>query len=902
VKNLSSKLNFHDLFHITKADIDWVENKINKMSVEDKCAQLIFSGIKKIDLNENSKELKKALKAVQEIKVGGIVLFEGKIEEYVELINKLQEAVEISLLFAADFERGLGSRLYNALEFPYAAAVAATGNPNFAYLMSKSTAIQAKALGIFQNYAPIADINNNPGNLIINARSFSDDKNIVTRYVNEFIRGTNEIGILSTIKHFPGHGGTFIDSHLDIPKIISDKKNLLKNELSPFIEAILAGAKSVMVGHLEANAIDKLPASLSKSIIKNLLIKELGFEGLVVTDALDMYAITKYFPVKEAVVYAVKAGADAILVPADDELAANSLVTAVKNNEIKIERIERSLKKLLLIKKSLHLETRSKLDINSVRKVVNGKSHRRLVNEIAEKSITLLRNRAQIIPLDPANYYKVLSINISDDIIEEKHEFFNEQLKSKFRYVKSIFINDKSEERDYLEILNEAENSELIIISVFIKVKPGKGQIDFSQKDLMLLNEINKLSKSSIVIIFGNPYLISSIPDRASIVCAYGDPIASQNAALRSLFGEIDIVGKLPLSIPETNFKLGGGIKLSKSKLIYDNEENDKYYDFSKIKSLMESSINEKIFPGAALLIAKEGKIIFNENFGSFTFDNSSEKVSQKTLFDIDSLTQLFTLYAILLLIDYNHVHIEEKIGTYLTDFPGRQISSIKLRNLLDENFKINLEENINADYSINIVDKIARDNIKTDREDSEIQNEIKMLIFQSIIEALSYKGLDAFLVENILTPLNLKNTIFNPSYELSSRCLPTSSKLDIEKPGQGVVYNENSFKMGGVSGFAGLFSTPTDLAVIIQTFFQNGAYNSFRLIRNSIFENFFPFKKPVLRFLGKTGVSLFVDKNEKIFYILLSNSVYGCDDKEAFKKFNEKLETEVYSLIKYDF
>jgi beta-N-acetylhexosaminidase len=902
LKSLDKKLNFSDLFNLTEADIEWVENKIKDMSVEEKCAQLIFSGIKKIDLNENSQELKKALKAVNEIKVGGVVLFTGSLEEYTKLINLLQERADIPLLIAADFERGLGMRLRDVLEFPYSAAVAATGNTGFAYLMGKSIAIQAKVMGIFQNYAPTADINNNPDNLIINTRSFSDDKNIVTRYVNEFIKGTNELGILSTLKHFPGHGSTLIDSHLDLPKITSDKKNLLKNELVPFIEGIKSGAKSVMVGHLKTNALDKLPASLSKAIINNLLIKEIGFEGLIVTDALDMYAITKYYSVKDALLHAVNAGVDLIILPADDELAAKSLISAVKNGEIKIERIEKSLRKILQIKKYLGLETKRKLDINSVKKIVNGKPHQRLVNEIAEKSVTLLRNRAQIIPLDPENYYKVLSLNISDDIIEEKHEFFNEELKPKFRYVKSIFINNKSNEHDYLEILNEAENSELIIISVFINVKPNKGKINFSKKDLMLLNQLDKLSKPIIVIIFGNPYLISDLSERASVVCAYGDPIASQAAVLKALFGDIDIVGKLPLSIPGTNFKLGSGIKLPKSKLTHDPEGCDKYYNFSKVHNLIKSSINEKIFPGAALLISKEGNVIFNQNFGTFTFDKSSAKISEDSLFDVDSLTQLFTLYAILLMVDYYQINIEEKIGTYLTDFSGRQISSIKLRNLLDENFKINLQENININYSIDIVDKIAKNIVKADREDNEIQNEIKMIIFQNIIEKVSYKGLDSFLMENILSPLNLKNTMFNPPYDLSFKCLPTSRKLDIEKPGQGVVYNENSFKMGGVSGFSGIFTTPNDLAVITQMFFQNGAYDNFRLIRSSIFENFFPLRKSILKFIGKTGVSLLIDKKEKMFYILLSNSVYSSDDIETFKIFEKKLEMEIYSLIKYEF
>jgi len=284
--NTRKNFNFFNLFPISQSEYEWIESKISKMSIEEKCAQLIFPGIFGSS-DKHKSVLDDIIRLVKDKKVGGIILFEGYLDEQTELISKLQEISETPLLVAADFERGLGMRLKDAPEYPYAMAVAATGNSNFAYLMGKSIGLQAKAMGVFQNYAPVADVNTNSENPIVNTRAFSDEKKLVIRFATEFIKGTNDSGIIATVKHFPGHGSSEADSHMDIAQINLNKKILFKGDLAPFTEAINAGVKSVMIGHLEVPSLEKkhgLPASLSKKVINNLLMEEMGFEGLIVSD------------------------------------------------------------------------------------------------------------------------------------------------------------------------------------------------------------------------------------------------------------------------------------------------------------------------------------------------------------------------------------------------------------------------------------------------------------------------------------------------------------------------------------------------------------------------------------------------------------------------------------------
>ncbi|MDP4117508.1 MAG: glycoside hydrolase family 3 N-terminal domain-containing protein, partial [Bacteroidota bacterium] len=298
-------------FSISRDDSVWIENTLAHLTLKEKAAQLVIPWALGNFTNNNSSEFKRLEKLVREYKVGGLVFFKGDIVNEAILINKLQALSETPLLITSDFERGLGMRLTDAIEFPYNMAIAATGDTNLAYRMGLAVAKECRAIGVHQDFAPVADINNNPENPIINIRSFSSDKNIVADFSVAFLRGLNDGGIISTSKHFPGHGNTEIDSHKDMPRINGTRREVFNNELFPFISTINYGVASVMMGHLNVPALEgksSLPASISKEVVTNILKKELGFNGLVVTDAMNMNAVTKYFSAGDAAVIAINAG------------------------------------------------------------------------------------------------------------------------------------------------------------------------------------------------------------------------------------------------------------------------------------------------------------------------------------------------------------------------------------------------------------------------------------------------------------------------------------------------------------------------------------------------------------------------------------------------------------------
>jgi len=448
-------------------------------------------------------------------------------------------------------------------------ALAATRDLTLAFKLGKAIAEEARAIGVHQNYAPVVDINNNPVNPIINIRAFSENKKIASDFSSAFIQGTTSARVLATAKHFPGHGNTHIDSHLEIPVIKGSKKYLLENELVPFATSIKAGVQSVMVGHLGVPGVEnnpKITATLSKKVISDLLKKEMNFDGLVVTDAMNMDSVTKNFSAAEATVMAFNAGNDLILFPPDEEIAINSLHSAVKHGKISEERIEYSLRKLLSAKRWLKIDENRFSDLNNIPKVVGSKKHLALAETIAEKSITLVKNEKEIIPIDKSKHETIFCITVTEGLENESEEFFQSLIQEKYPDLMRALVHEQTNDDYYENILKEVQKVDLIILSSFIKVKAYQGTVSLSKKHEAFIQKILSMKIPSLLISFGNPYLLSIFPKINAYLCGFGDTKTTQKAMLKALIGEIEIQGKLPISIPKTKFKVGDGIKISKLK------------------------------------------------------------------------------------------------------------------------------------------------------------------------------------------------------------------------------------------------------------------------------------------------------------------------------------------------
>ncbi len=381
---------------------DWVEQTLAKMTLEEKAGQMVFPNVNGVYMSDDSPEFKRLEFLVREKNVGGLIFFTSDLYEQVVLTNKMQRLAKYPLLVAADYEHGITMRIDGATPFPNIMALGAVDDENLTFQMAKIIAKEGRAIGVHQNYAPVADVNNNPINPIINTRSFGENPELVAKHSKAFIKGLQDGGMIATSKHFPGHGNTSIDSHLDLPVLKSSLEELNQIELYPFKENIKAGVMSIMVGHLAVPAIEGdsgIPASLSKKIITNLLKEQLGFNGLIVTDALNMHGITNYYSTSQATIEAIKAGHDCILFPDNPADAIDAIVSAVRNGEISEERINYSVRKILITKKWVGLDKEQLVDIDKISSVVGIKEHLELAKLISRKSITLLKNENNLIPL-----------------------------------------------------------------------------------------------------------------------------------------------------------------------------------------------------------------------------------------------------------------------------------------------------------------------------------------------------------------------------------------------------------------------------------------------------------------------------------------------------------------------
>lgn len=553
---IKKKIVYPSVFDLSKEDKNWIEHTIDNLSLREKCAQIVMPWVLGNFLSEDSADFKRLVRLVKELKVGGLIFFSGDILNQAMLTNKMQALAEVPLLIASDFERGLGMRLKDGLEFPYAMALAATGDLTLEYKLGKAIAEESRAIGVHQNYAPVADLNNNPENPIINIRAFSEDKKITSQFCSAFIKGTTSGRVLTTAKHFPGHGNTKIDSHLEMPVINGSKKYLLENELVPFAASIKSGVHSIMVGHLGVPGIEnnpKVTATLSKKVITYLLKKHMKFDGLIVTDAMNMDSVCKYYSAAEATVMAFNAGNDLILFPPDEEIAINAIHSAVERKEIKEDRINESVRKLLSAKRWLQIDKNKFSNLSDIPKTVGSKKHFTLAETIAEKSITLIKNDKKIIPIDKSNQKNVFWITITEGLGNECEEFFQSLLQEKFPDSMRALVHEQTNDDYYESILNAVQKADLILLASFIRVKAYQGTVSLSKKHEAFVQKLLSIKVPTVLISFGNPYLLSLFPMVNAYLCGFGDTKTTQQAMLKALLGKINIQGKLPISIP--NYK-----------------------------------------------------------------------------------------------------------------------------------------------------------------------------------------------------------------------------------------------------------------------------------------------------------------------------------------------------------
>jgi beta-N-acetylhexosaminidase len=546
------------------------------MPLEERVAQLVMVQFYGDAPNTKSKEYREYLSLVRDMKVGGLIVLNRvqngsvrRAEPYTmaAFVNRMQRSAKVPLLLGGDYERGASMRMNLSASFPHAMAFGAAGDIEATRALGAATAREARALGVHWVFAPVADVNNNPENPIINIRSFSEDPAAVAAHVQAFIEGAHsnkDFPVLVTAKHFPGHGDTATDSHMGLGVVTASRERLDQVELVPFKAAIGAGVDAIMTAHLSVPALEPepIPATISKNVLTRLLRDELKFGGFVVTDAMDMHGLSKQFPPGEAAVRAIEAGVDLLLIPTDPRAAIRSVVNAVRTGRIPAKRIDHSVTKLLEAKYRLGLHRNRLVDLEKIEEYLDDPDDQALAARVAENALTLVKNEGGLLPVrkpDSACYLVLQGVRGS--LIGRE---FADGLKAKapgawIRMLDPLWLPAELD-----ELAKRANECESIVMAAFAGVSSYRGSVGLSGNYPPFVEKILASGKPVAFLAFGNPYLLASYPTVRAYVASFTTSAPAETAAVRALFGEIPIRGKLPVTIPG-QAAFGIGLTLDKS-------------------------------------------------------------------------------------------------------------------------------------------------------------------------------------------------------------------------------------------------------------------------------------------------------------------------------------------------
>lgn len=545
--------------------LDWVESTFEEMSLEEKIGQVIIGGANTDFTNLRSKKFQTIRNDITRYHVGGYHAFGGELLSAALLIRRMQELASVPLLITADLEGGTGLIFRGGTRFPKAMALGATFDPENARRVGRMTALEARSIGVNVNFYPVMDVNNNPLNPIINIRSFGENPQQVSRMGVAYIEGFQENGLIATAKHFPGHGDTSSDSHLQLPVITVSRERLERVELLPFREAIRAGVRAVMTAHLVVPALEPrwgVPASLSERISTGLLREELGFDGLIFTDALNMGGLRHHYGEAEAAVGAFSAGADLILFPPSVERAFFGLRDALRQGRIPRARLDESVRRILEVKARLGLHRSPLADLSAIDQQVGSPEQLESSQQIMDRAITLVRDEENVLPFAPGPNAKILLLVLLDQHRpgERRGAAFVAEFLKRHRRTQhlEVFPDDSGEKLD--SIREQAKEVDYLVVGTYIRTAANQGDFGLSPGEMQLLESLSKGRKPAAFVLFGSPYLLPLVAQLPTYIVAYDDYPGAELAAVKSILGEIPFRGQLPISLPDL-YPVGHGIR-----------------------------------------------------------------------------------------------------------------------------------------------------------------------------------------------------------------------------------------------------------------------------------------------------------------------------------------------------
>ncbi len=935
----------------TQSQDQWVDSVLQSMSMEQRIGQLFMVAAYS---NKTDKHVKEIENLVSKHNIGGLIFFQGGPVRQANLTNHYQSKARVPLMIAMDAEWGLSMRLDSTIGFPKQMTLGAIQDNRQIYLMGKEIARQCRRLGVHINFAPSIDINSNPNNPVIGVRSFGEDKYNVAEKGLAYMKGMQANFVMANAKHFPGHGDTETDSHMSLPLINHSRQRLNEVELYPFRRLIQDSVMSIMVAHISIPSLDNrenTPTTLSKAVVTDLLKTELGFKGLVFTDALNMKGVSSLYKPGEVDLKALLAGNDVLLYAEDVPIAVEKIQKAIRKNDLTEEDINERVRKILQAKYWLGLNDYKAIETNHLYEDLNNSKAKSIQLDLYAKALTVVHNRKNTIPIRVLDTTRFASIAIG---LDSGNTF--QTMLSNYAAFDHFTANKNAEEAKFEELLNRLKNYDIVLIGLHGTNIFNNKTFGISENAKKFIGKLQAQNKT-VLAVFGNPYSLKFFADAPTLVCAYEDNEVTQKLVPQLLFGGITANGKIPVTA-HPKIPLGKGIDLNTDikRLSYAFPENARLDSrtLSYVDSICLKAVHEGATPGCQVLIAKEGKIVFDKTYGSLVYTQAHlSPVLPSTLYDIASITKVAgTLQAFMFLEERGLIDLDKKASYYLPELKETNKEDLELRDILTHQagltpfiphwkktvdtsgFDTLYYNRVKSDkfpnevipglYSIASIEDslwkwtiesslINRDTEVYDRrskrkkiihkEKSYVYSDLGFYIAKRIVEKTLNQNVDEFLQDNFYTPLGLQNMMYKPLEKvLAKRIAPTEDDKYFRKTViRGNVHDQGAAMLGGVGGHAGIFSNAHDLAVLMQMNLQNGYYGGTRYLLPQTVPSFakrqfdtnrrgLGWDKPEgagqgptsyyassnsFGHTGFTGTCAWVDPDQQIVYIFLSNRVH---------------------------
>jgi beta-glucosidase-like glycosyl hydrolase/CubicO group peptidase (beta-lactamase class C family) len=934
----------------------WVDSVYHKLNTEERIGQLFMVAAYSGGPKANQEAIEQLITKHQ---IGGLIFMQGGPVRQANLTNKFQSMAQVPLLLSMDAEWGLGMRLDSVMNLPRQMMIGATRDTSLMYQVAMAIAYQCKRMGVHIDFAPDVDINNNANNPVINSRSFGENKYLVTQMGRAYMKGLQDNGVMACLKHFPGHGNTATDSHKDLPIINRTLAELHEVELFPFKRLINDGAQSVMIAHLEVPALEKgihIPTTLSYNTVTNLLKKELGFKGLVFTDALNMDGVAKYFQPGEVDLKAFLAGNDVLLFSQDVPAAIRKIKIAMEVGQIKETDLQERVKKILASKYDFNLNKWKPIQTDNLTKDLN-QFTQSLRHDVAEAAATLVRDENNILAklAIPNSKVQYIGVNTTTSSLE------TELIKS-FPGLASSWLPAGSSIPSIDNACKSLNQFDVTIVAIHkANMYPAKNY-GLDAGILSFLRQVQNHPKV-IIVLMGNAYIMKNICETKSGLVLYEDDSISQRAAAEVLSGNIVPKGILPVSVCPTmnknNFPTASSLPYELNRIDKPNQTSIVNKEpLNKLNAFMKNCVDQRVFPGARIIAMHNGKVIYNESFGHFDYQKKTT-VDNNTLYDVASLTKvLSTNLAVMKLYEEGKLDLNKRLKDYLPWVAGSDKQNISIKNLLlhqaglkawipfyketidtltkdlrNDLYRIAPSEGWNTQVANEVYlrndfkDTIWRRILDQPLEiiGKYVYSDLDFLFLQKVVEAITLIPLQVYVQKNFYSPMALKTIGYNPLKKFNiAQIAPTENDLIFRHQLiQGYVHDPGAAMLGGVAGHAGLFASAEDVAAIFLMLQKNGVYNGKRYFTNATVQKFIAYNSPASRrglgfdkpsqerndagpcgercsgytfgHQGFTGTCAWADPANGVVFVFLSNRVCPSADNNAINKLSVRTLTQDY-------